>query len=133
MKLAIVGSREYVNIDRIRKIVNKYIEKYKDLVIISGGCPKGADYLGKQIALELNIPYHEYAPRHAQYNQYCVMPKDHYNKPFNVGNYFERNTEVAKNCDHLIAFVIKDVKCNGTMDTVGKARKFDKQVLIFED
>lgn len=89
--------------------------------------------MGKQIALELGISYQEYAPAHAKYNQYCVNSLDFYNKPYNVGNFFQRNTQIAENCDHLIAFVIKDVRCNGTMDTFNKAKKLDKQVFLFED
>ena len=135
MKLAVVGSRSYTNQSRIRKIVDKYIEQYGagNLTIVSGGCPKGADFLGKKIALELGLLYEEHAPAHARYNQHCVLPPDSYNKPYNVGNFFQRNTQVAENCDHLVAFVIKDVRCNGTMDTVNKAYKLKKQVFIYED
>ncbi len=133
MKLAIVGSRSYTNRNRIRDIVERYLRQYGEVTVISGGCPKGADFLGKQIALELGLNYQEYAPAHAKYNQYCVLPPESYNKPYNVGNFFQRNSQVAENCDHLIAFVIKDVRCNGTMDTVGKAYKLKKHVFVFED
>lgn len=119
----------------MRQVIEKYITQYgaDNLTIVSGGCPKGADFLGKKIALELGLRYEEHAPAHARYNQYCVLPPDSYNKPYNVGNFFQRNAEVAKSCDHLAAFVIKGVRCNGTMDTYGKAQKLNKQVFLFED
>jgi len=135
MRLGIVGSRGYTNRERIKSIVERYIAQYGsgNLIIVSGGCPKGADFLGKQVALELDLPYEEHAPRHAKYNQYCVQSPDSYNKPYNVGHYFERNAEIAEGSDHILAFTIKGLKCNGTMDTVTKARKLGKQVFIFED
>lgn len=135
MRLGIVGSRGYTNRERIKTIVERYVTQYGagNLIIVSGGCPKGADFLGKQIALELGLLYEEHAPRHAKYNQYCVQPPESYNKPYNIGHYFERNGEIAQSCDHLVAFIIKDVKCNGTMDTVTKAYKLKKHVFLFED
>ena len=133
LKLAIVGSRQYTNQNRIKAIVEKYINQYGDLTIISGGCPQGADLFGKQIALELGLPYKEYAPIHAKYNQYCVLKPENYNKSYNVGNFFQRNSEIAKNCDHLLAFVVKGLKCSGTMDTYTKAKNLNKQVFMFED
>ena len=104
MKLAVVGSRGYTNQSRMRQVFEKYIAQYgaDNLTIVSGGCPKGADFLGKQIALEIGLLYEEHAPAHAKHNQHCVLPQDSYNKAYNVGNFFQRNTEVAKSCDHEV-------------------------------
>jgi len=134
MRLAIVGSRAYRNKERIQKIVEKYVAQYTTgvITIISGGA-QGADALAKEIALEMGIRYEEYPPIHSRHNKYCTYPPDHYNKPYHVRNFFERNTHIAETCDHLIAFIVKDVKANGTMDTVEKARRFIKKVFVFED
>lgn len=133
MKLGIIGSRAYKNKARIRKIVDFYINQYKDITIVSGGCPDGGDALAKSVAIEMGVKYEEFPPKHASHNQYCILPVENYGKSFHVGNFFERNTLIAENCDHLIAFIVKGVKANGTMDTVGKARKLDKKVFVFED
>jgi predicted Rossmann fold nucleotide-binding protein DprA/Smf involved in DNA uptake len=133
MILAIVGSRKYKNRDRIEKVVNFYIKNYGEITIVSGGCPDGGDFLAKDIALSLKIKYHEFPPIHFKHNEYCVSSEDQYDKSYHVSNFFNRNTQIAKHCDHLIAFVIKNVKSNGTMDTVTKARKFGKKVTVFED
>jgi predicted Rossmann fold nucleotide-binding protein DprA/Smf involved in DNA uptake len=134
MKLAIIGSRDYKNLERINKILQKYIEKYKDdLIVVSGGCPRGADHLGKQLALELGLKYQEFPPIHARYNEYCVLPASNYGKFYHVNNFFNRNGQIAKYCDHILAFIVEGVKASGTMDTVRKAKKNGKFVLVFED
>lgn len=135
LKLAIVGSRAFTNENYVLKVVNRYItEVGKDhLTIVSGGCPDGADMLGKKIALDLGLEYVEFPPAHRFHNQYCILPAKVYNKPYHVKNYFERNSQVAAHCDHLVAFVIKGVRCNGTMDTFNKAKKLAKEVILFEE
>lgn len=42
--------------------------------------------------------------------------------------YYARNTEVVKNCDELLAFQIND--SGGVQDTVDKAIKLDKKVIL---
>lgn len=134
MKLAIVGSRAYPNKDRVRRILENQFEKYGgDLVVVSGGCPTGGDRFAKDLAIEMGIQYIEFPPAHSSYNKYCLDSSDRYNKPYSVSNFFTRNTQIAEYCDRLIAFVVKGVKANGTMDTVSKTKKLKKLVAILED
>jgi YspA, cpYpsA-related SLOG family len=133
MKLGVVGSRAYSNFGRIKKVIEKYKEQFEDLTIVSGGCPDGADSLAKIVAEELGLKYVEFPPKHRPHNSNCVLPKDEYDKPYHVSNYFERNGKIAEYCDHLVAFVVKDVRCNGTRDTTSKAEKLGKVVTVFED
>jgi predicted Rossmann fold nucleotide-binding protein DprA/Smf involved in DNA uptake len=135
MKVGIVGSRSYNNSGRIRAVIEKYVGKYgaENLSIVSGGCPDGADALAKNLALEMGLDYQEFPPAHSKHNSYCVLPPENYNKPYQVGNFFKRNGQIAEYVDHLIAFVVHGIKANGTMDTVRRANKFDKQVLVLED
>lgn len=135
MRVGIVGSRSYTNEKRIRVVLEKYIEKYgaENLEVVSGGCPDGADSLAKDLALEMGLVYKEFPPIHANHNSYCVLPKENYNKPYHVSNFFTRNGQIAEYVDHLVAFVVNGIKANGTNDTVRKADKLDKKVLVLED
>ena len=131
MKLAIVGSRAFTDVEKIKIILVKYIDQYGEaLVVVSGGA-KGADRIGKDLAKRNGIPYIEFPPVHEPHNEDCILPPENYGKPYKVGNYFERNTWIAEHADHVIAFVIEGVKSNGTMDTVNKARWLGKPVFIF--
>lgn len=133
--LGVVGSRAYSNRDRVLKVISRYIERYgaENLVVVSGGCPNGGDAMAKDVALSLGLYYSEFPPKHARHNEYCVNPPDEYNKPYNVRNFFERNTQIAEYCDHVVAFIVKGVKANGTMDTIAKAKHFNKKVVVLED
>ena len=129
IKIGIVGSRIYTNKDKVSDIVDQCIKKYKEITIISGGA-KGADTLGKEVALEKGLQYIEYNPAHTKWSQYSGKPKEWYEKPYNVGQFFERNTFIAEDSDILFAFIPKGHVSNGTQDTVGKAEKLGKICFI---
>lgn len=129
VKIGIVGSRKYTNKQKVAQTVDFCIKKYIDICIISGGA-KGADYLGKIVALENNIKYIEYNPAHEKWNIYSGKPKDWYEKEYDVGHYFERNTFIAEDSDILFAFIPDGWTSNGTNDTIKKARKLKKPVFI---
>ena len=130
IKIGIVGSRMYTDKEAVETAVDKCIEKYgKDICIISGGA-RGADYLGKIVALEKKLKYIEYNPAHEAYNQYSGKPKEYYGKPYNVKHYFERNSFIAEECQLLLAFIPAGHISNGTNDTIGKAKKLNKPVII---
>ena len=131
MKVAIVGSREYENKNKIKKFIFKLIEKYgKEVIVVSGGCGNGADRYAKKYALELGAQYQEYPPFHEVHNLYCVLPESCYSKPYNVRFFFVRNKQIAQNSDVVVGFIPTGVKSNGTESTIKYAKKFDKKVLI---
>ena len=130
IKIGIVGSREYINKQKVIEIVDLCIQKYgKELMIISGGA-RGADTLGKEVALEKALSYREYNPAHEAWNLYSGKPKEFYGKPFNKGHYFERNTFIAQDSDILFAFIPSEHQSNGTNDTIGKVEKMNKPYFI---
>ena len=131
IKIGIVGSRIYTNKKAIENIIDQCIQKYgkENIRIVSGGA-KGADTLGREIALEKGLAYMEYNPAHTGWNEHSGKPKDFYGKPYNVGHFFERNTFIAEDSDILFAFIPKNHQSNGTMDTVGKAENMLKPVYI---
>ena len=48
LKVGIVGSREYENRKKIKEFIFKLKEeKGSGTIIVSGGCPKGADFYAK--------------------------------------------------------------------------------------
>lgn len=131
INIGIVGSRIYLNKKRVEEVVDKCIQKYglTNICIISGGA-RGADYLGKIIALEKGLKYKEYNPAHTEYNEYSGKPKDFYGKPYKVFYFFERNSFIAEDSDILFAFIPKDHVSNGTNDTISKAKKLNKPYFI---
>lgn len=129
--IGIVGSRKWTDKNKISEAVELCVEKYgqENIRIVSGGAI-GADTFGKIVALEKNIKFTEYNPAHTEWNEYSGIPKEWYGKPYNVGQFFERNTFIAEASDILFAFIPPNHQSNGTMDTVGKAQKLNKYVRI---
>jgi predicted Rossmann-fold nucleotide-binding protein len=130
IKIGIVGSRTYTNRILVENAVNECIKKYgNDICIVSGGAI-GADRLGRIVALDKGLKYIEYNPAHEAWNEYSGMPKEWYGKPYHVKNYFERNTFIAEECQLLLAFIPAGHISNGTNDTISKAEKLNKPVII---
>lgn len=132
-KIGIVGSRKWKNKTLIQDAVDQCLARYgNQLTVVSGGA-KGADTLGRQVALEKNLKYIEYNPAHEAWNEYSGMPKEWYGKEYKVGNFFERNSFIAEECDILFAFIPDNHQSNGTMDTVNKTLKLKKYVVMVTD
>lgn len=81
--------------------------------LVSGGCPKGADDMAECIARVRQIPIT------IHYARWDKLGK---------GAGFARNTDIARECDVLIALVHPD-RTGGTEDTVKKAIRFGKKVI----
>jgi len=131
INIGIVGSRIYSDKKKVEQIVDKCVEKYgaENICIISGGA-KGADTLGKIVALQKGLKYKEYNPAHTDYNQYSGKPKEFYGKIYNVKYFFERNSFIAEDSHLLFAFIPLNHQSNGTMDTVSKMQKLNKPYFI---
>lgn len=122
MKLAVVGSRTYTDYKDFRtkllSMVSYYFDSRKKRVafsvdIITGGA-KGADSLAELWAKGNQVS--------------CKVIKPDYNK-YGRGAPFVRNTEIAKECDEMVAFW--DGHSKGTEDVLKKAVQFGKRVTIF--
>jgi ribosomal protein L30E len=117
MNLAVVGSRVYHDRTVVYYFLAEYLKVYGDeLVIVSGGCPQGPDNFAEDFASLHNIPTKIYR---ANWNE------------FGKAAGFIRNTTIVDNCDEVIAFW--DRKSNGTKDTITKAEKQNKEVIIVDD
>ena len=131
LKVGIVGSREYENRMKIKEFIFKLKEeKGSGTIIVSGGCPKGADFYAKKYALELGLQYEEYPPFHEVHNMYCTIPESRYSKPYSVKNFFARNKIIAGTADFVVGFIPEGVEAKGTLNTLKYAEKFDKKTII---
>lgn len=110
MRIAIVGSRDYLNLDEVRDYVNSLPD---DTIIITGGA-KGVDKAAELAACArgLTVVIHE-----AEWNKHGKAAG-----PI-------RNTVIVNDCDKLVAFW--DEQTPGTKDSISKAAKAGKLEQVF--
>jgi predicted Rossmann fold nucleotide-binding protein DprA/Smf involved in DNA uptake len=129
MRIGIIGSRTYQNKRKIRDMIFKLKQEFKnELTIVSGGCPDGADKFAKKYALELDCKYLEFNPAHTQRNLYSALHDAYYGKDYAAKWFFQRNKMLANYVDYLIAF--QDIDSKGTNYTINEAKKRGKKVVI---
>ncbi len=131
MKVAIIGSREYENVRKIKNLMTELRRKFGDeLIVISGGCKFGADKYAKKYAIEFDINYKEYNPAHTPKNLYSGMSEGYYGKPYHVSQFHHRNMLIAKECDMMVALIPNNSSASGTESAMNKAIKLNKKVVI---
>jgi predicted Rossmann fold nucleotide-binding protein DprA/Smf involved in DNA uptake len=131
MKVAIVGSRDYQNIRKIKDTLFQLKQKFRDeLIIISGGAKYGADKFARKYALEFGMKYKEFNPAHTTKNLYSAMSDTYYEKPYHVSQFHHRNMLIARDCDVMIAFIGNADSSNGSMSAIKQAKKLNKPVTI---
>ena len=131
VRVGIVGSRLYENKLKIKEFIFKLKEeKGPNTIIVSGGCPKGADFYAKKYALELGLQYEEYPPAHQAHNLYCPLHERNYGKPYSVKNFFARNKQIAIHSEYVVAFIPRGVESPGSVSTINYAKKFGKKTLV---
>lgn len=114
MKLAIIGSRDFIDYNFLQETLEPY--KNKITKVISGGA-RGADKLGERWAIENNIP-----------TQIFYADWDNLGKAAG----FIRNEDIIKNCEVCVAFW--DGKSNGTKHSLSLCKKYNKptKTIIYE-
>lgn len=131
MRVAIIGSRQYENVRKIKNLLTDLKQKFgKELIIISGGAKDGADKYVKKYSIEFEIAYKEYNPAHTPKNLYSAMSEHYYDKPYHVSQFHHRNNLIAKNCDCMIALVPNGATANGSESAIKSAQKHEKKVVI---
>lgn len=128
VKVGIVGSRRRDSESDLAAVRTKLLEiisscSGKEIILVSGGCPKGGDrfaeILAKELGLQIIIHYPKLDDMDPSRNRRFEFAKVAY----------ARNTLIAEDSDILLACVAADRK-GGTEDTVKKYLKFGKRNLI---
>lgn len=107
MKVAVIGSRGFNNYELIKETLSSL-----DITLVVSGGAMGADTLGERYARENGIPTKIFKPD--------------WTKGRGAG--FLRNTDIINEADTVVAFW--DGKSRGTLDSIKKAEKQGKKVLI---
>lgn len=113
MKLAVVGSRTFLDYDYLKRSLLESFPLSEVEEIISGGA-KGTDSLAERFAREHNIPV-------------TVFPADWKRLGRKAGPV--RNADIVRRADVIAAFW--DGQSRGTKDTIRQARLAGKRMLIF--
>jgi len=114
--IGIVGTRRRDSKEAyllVHQTLKKFMKDQHELIICSGGCPKGADRFAELLAKLYCLPL-------------LIFPAD-WDRHKNLAG-FIRNTDIANTSDILIACVAKD-RTGGTEDTINKFTKLGKKEL----
>ena len=113
--IGIIGSRRRDSIQDYEACVKAFAQVYEPGDrIVSGGCPKGGDRFAELIAEDCGIP--------------IILHKADWNR-YGRGAGYQRNGYIARDSDILIAVVSTD-RLGGTEDTIRKAEKLGKKVIL---
>ena len=120
--VGIVGSRRRATLFD-RKIVHRLVEwlvhNHQKIIIVSGGCPVGADAFAEEAAKLYDQPTHIF-----HIDKTGVSTKWQF-----TTKAYERNAEIAKNSDRLYA-LISDDRTGGTENTIKHALELGKPVYL---
>ena len=131
MKVAVIGSRDYQNIRKIKLTLFELKRKFGDkLIIISGGAKHGADKFVRKYALEFGMRYREFNPAHTPKNLYSAMTESYYNKPYHASQFHHRNYLIAQDCDVMMAFIPYEDRSPGSESAIKAAKRLGKKVII---
>lgn len=126
--LAVVGSRAFFDRKRGFKFLNPIFRIHSTLVEIVSGDAEGADAIGKRYAEAHDIEYTGIPAKWQDMSEPCIRKVDRRGREYNALAGINRNTDIAKYCDILVAFW--DGKSKGTKDVIAKAKAFKKKVII---
>jgi len=125
MRIGVVGSRKR-NRQADRAIVDAELGRLLEewgpgLVVVSGGCKKGADRFAKEFAEDIGLDMVVHLPDMTGVRKRSDA----------IGRYYARNNLIADGCDILIALVARDRR-GGTENTLSHAYKRHIPVHIWE-
>jgi hypothetical protein len=134
MRVAVIGSRSFNDYNSMYFTLNKiHIEQAPPdrfgaiTEIISGGA-KGADKLAERAAKALGIKLTIFEAKWDDMTEPCKKKINKFGKEYNALAGFNRNSLIIENADLIIAFW--DGESSGTKDSIDKAKKLKKKVMI---
>jgi hypothetical protein len=110
MRIAIVGSRDYPNLQQ----VSQYVQTLPDHTVIISGGARGVDRTAEQAAMHCGL-------------ETDIYPADW--KRYGKSAGYRRNAEIVAACDMVVAFW--DGKSRGTAHTLSLAHKAGKPFMIY--
>ena len=125
MKIAVVGSRNFINKDFIETIMSIHFNIHHDDILVSGGA-KGVDSIAEEIVKEWNNNYHFYANNPKQFKKIIFKPD--WNK-YGKSAGFIRNKLIINEAELVLAFW--DGKSKGTKHSIDLAIKAGKPIDIY--
>ena len=128
MKIAIVGSREFKDMQKVKDFINSFPA---DTIIISGGAPgvdTVAEIAGKARGLTV-------IPIEAKWNDLthpdALIKVNRYGKEYDSKAGHRRNEDIIKAADEVYAFW--DGRSPGTRNSISHARRLNKKLTIIRD
>ena len=122
MKYAVIGGRDFDNYELLKST----LDKYDDIEYIVSGRAKGADQLGELYAKENDIPTIIHKANWKDMSEPCITKYNGFGV-YNALAGFNRNTLIIEDCDIIIAFWNGS---KGTKDSINKAKKMNKEIII---
>ena len=126
MKYAVIGSRTFYNYELLKDVLDRYDDIER---IVSGGAI-GCDSLAEHYAKENNIPTIIHKANWKDLSEPCKIGHNQYGE-YNKLAGFVRNQQIINDSDIVICFW--DEVSNGTRDSVNKAKKAGKKVIIINE
>ena len=112
MKVGVVGSRTFMDFQKLGKELDTLNLSITD-EIVSGGCPKGADYLAERYARVRQHPLKVFKADWERYGKSAGVL---------------RNLELVKYCDCVVVFW--DGTSRGTANTIARCLELNKSISI---
>lgn len=112
MRVAIVGSRTFQNLQLVRDYVQGLPE---DTIVVSGGA-KGVDRTAEDAACKCGLKTQIYLAAWDEFGKVAGLL---------------RNSDIVRNCDRLVAFHRQNSR--GTADSIMKARAAGKSVDVYTE
>jgi hypothetical protein len=113
MRIAIVGSRDFADLEKMEQVVLRSMD-VQNIAQVASGASKGADTLAKLFAAKYNIPFLEISPD---------VPKH------GVQAHQISTSAIIDNSD--IVFVFSASDCDSSQEMVSKAKSREKIVVAY--
>lgn len=151
MIVAVVGSRDWPDLERVKCYVTRIAAKHPTAVLVSGGA-RGVDQMAEKVALWSGLELISYRPYEFENMegeqefsvetvtqgaraQEIVVERLRRISPPTFKSYgqcaYFRNTWIAQDCEVLVAFCYRNSR--GTQRSIRLAREFGRQVFVYEN